>query len=226
MNLSPVPALPSCCGGRLEIGCAWDTLRACAALAFRFGLGRILTLRRARRRGAGCASGLGRWAKQGFKRSLRRLRIEAVRGQDRRRVAVRVFCHPDKHKSAIDFLAPGPDRVLEGAREKIVELVAEGRSRGSGGHQGGVVVNRGGHRALDNRNIRIHGLQQLGGVRIVQQCQEQMLQRDIAMGALLSRVPGAAQCMIQISGTRQFRIPRGMVVHYLTGLRRAVPRER
>ncbi len=139
---------------------------------------------------------------------LRRLRVKAVCGQDRRGVALGMFRYGDKQKGAVDFFPARPHGVLERAGKEVVELVAEGRSRAAGGNQRRIIVYRGDHRALDDRDIRVHGLQQLDGVRVVEQRQQQVLQRDIAMRAAAG--PRSRRGAMYDPNRRNAAVPRAL----------------
>ena len=142
------------------------------------------------------------------------MRTEAVRSQNPGRIAFRIFRNRDKGERPVDLAASHTHRILVRARKQRIEPVAETRLPPVGHNQGSHAIVYGvNHGATDHGDIGPRDLEEPCRVRIVQQSQKQMLERDITMRPLLGCSSGAPQRMIQICGTRQLLMPCRLLVH-------------
>ena len=106
-------------------------------------------------------------------------------------MALWIFGHRDQRKGTVDLPQASTYCVLGRSRKQGIELVAEARRLAARIDQGcHLVVYRTGDRRLNDGNIRASRLKQCDRIRVVEQRQQQVIERNITVRALLRCVAG------------------------------------
>jgi hypothetical protein len=117
--------------------------------------------------------------------------VKAVSRENSRRIAFRVFCNRDKRNPPINLAPAEADGLLRRRKHQHIKFVTETwRPAIRDGQRRHAMIDSVADSAVNGRHIGANCPEQPRCIRIVQQGEEKMLERDIAMRALLRRRAG------------------------------------